>query len=63
MFQHTAARRRLATLSLGSQSSVIGFQHTAARRRLGPIGRFSFSLISFQHTAARRRLGEYDYYS
>ena len=35
MFQHTAARRRLATMSLICQIHT-WFQHTAARRRLGP---------------------------
>ena len=33
LFQHTAARRRLAALPKPSQPSFL-FQHTAARRRL-----------------------------
>ena len=34
MFQHTAARRRLAGAT-GSGKTTFMFQHTAARRRLG----------------------------
>ena len=35
MFQHTAARRRLALINLSKMASLLVFQHTAARRRLG----------------------------
>ena len=35
MFQHTAARRRLAAYTR-AQAINEAFQHTAARRRLGP---------------------------
>ena len=56
MFQHTAARRRLADIHQGIQN-LSQFQHTAARRRLG-IPLFSLKTpAGFQHTAARRRLG------
>ena len=55
LFQHTAARRRLASadyLSDGQQQ----FQHTAARRRLASSAVTSSASKPFQHTAARRRL-------
>ena len=55
-FQHTAARRRLATINAHPAADLTQFQHTAARRRLD----FRASIIIvhnlFQHTAARRRL-------
>ena len=55
-FQHTAARRRLAS----EVDIYIGegflFQHTAARRRLALIKKMPFKPQMFQHTAARRRL-------
>ena len=55
VFQHTAARRRLAYVhSLTLQSGL--FQHTAARRRLLQQGRVIREPRRFQHTAARRRL-------
>ena len=37
VFQHTAARRRLAKHFVSFGKSFV-FQHTAARRRLGPQG-------------------------
>ena len=56
MFQHTAARRRLAPeRGLSWQHNL--FQHTAARRRLANILRAFDGHTLFQHTAARRRLG------
>ena len=56
LFQHTAARRRLA-LRVKGVRLIFWFQHTAARRRLVPRnGYFDFTVL-FQHTAARRRLG------
>ena len=36
MFQHTAARRRLAVLAICENQQIQTFQHTAARRRLDP---------------------------
>ncbi len=55
MFQHTAARRRLANLPSSLTTSTT-FQHTAARRRLAKdFYRFTNGKM-FQHTAARRRL-------
>ena len=36
LFQHTAARRRLATTIVNGQV-LVGFQHTAARRRLASL--------------------------
>ena len=56
MFQHTAARRRLARPDLVPNSPQ-AFQHTAARRRLGVIKSEESATAQFQHTAARRRLG------
>ena len=35
MFQHTAARRRLAVVKTFQLTILLKFQHTAARRRLG----------------------------
>ena len=55
MFQHTAARRRLAS-GRRCMYRPPKFQHTAARRRLAlPDGAFIAGVV-FQHTAARRRL-------
>ena len=54
-FQHTAARRRLASM-VGVSGIEKLFQHTAARRRLGLLLSLSSSTFGFQHTAARRRL-------
>ena len=55
LFQHTAARRRLAD-RLTTVARGVVFQHTAARRRLG-FARFGLPIGKvFQHTAARRRL-------
>ena len=55
MFQHTAARRRLAC-GVSFIFSFLWFQHTAARRRLAKlIARDQIGKL-FQHTAARRRL-------
>ena len=34
LFQHTAARRRLAIMNAAANAAIL-FQHTAARRRLG----------------------------
>ena len=56
LFQHTAARRRLApTSNLSNWTN--SFQHTAARRRLEAKIFVNFMSLMFQHTAARRRLG------
>ena len=44
MFQHTAARRRLARAT-GANQHLQMFQHTAARRRLDKLV-ISFSLLS-----------------
>ena len=55
MFQHTAARRRLADVR-GSGKVSRGFQHTAARRRLAVAAAAIAAPPQFQHTAARRRL-------
>ena len=55
LFQHTAARRRLAPFPCVGKPEF-RFQHTAARRRL-ELGKPSFcNTLPFQHTAARRRL-------
>ena len=55
VFQHTAARRRLAAaLALHGEENM--FQHTAARRRLGSLAELRPVGAVFQHTAARRRL-------
>ena len=55
LFQHTAARRRLASIFVLCIFAYM-FQHTAARRRLG-FGMEKEDLgVVFQHTAARRRL-------
>ena len=56
MFQHTAARRRLAS-PLPACCGCSQFQHTAARRRLEPQPKEVVMTTKFQHTAARRRLG------
>ena len=45
-FQHTAARRRLATISRACAPKV-WFQHTAARRRLGPLFSRLFDRFGF----------------
>ena len=56
MFQHTAARRRLAS-AMPTPSRLYGlFQHTAARRRLALSAQAALTDGVFQHTAARRRL-------
>ena len=55
MFQHTAARRRLARATTAA-CNACWFQHTAARRRLERRGRRRTANGKFQHTAARRRL-------
>ena len=56
LFQLTAARRRLAIISVGSYMYIL-FQLTAARRRLGfTVASMKYSSL-FQLTAARRRLG------
>ena len=56
LFQHTAARRRLAAIPT-IPKSLTAFQHTAARRRLASIFVLCIVAYMFQHTAARRRLG------
>ena len=56
-FQHTAARRRLATPKISVFVAEM-FQHTAARRRLDVANKTEFVSFLFQHTAARRRLGK-----
>ena len=58
LFQHTAARRRLARVYEEIADDPL-FQHTAARRRLKrkPSQNIKHSRL-FQHTAARRRLDE-----
>ena len=56
LFQHTAARRRLADTPQPGDV-VVWFQHTAARRRLGGLRLGNHAEKWFQHTAARRRLG------
>ena len=56
MFQHTAARRRLAAPIYDQYNKAV-FQHTAARRRLVfHVFDTANGLHLFQHTAARRRL-------
>ncbi len=55
MFQHTAARRRLAFMVYACFLKS-WFQHTAARRRLGKTMTRQYQACLFQHTAARRRL-------
>ena len=55
MFQHTAARRRLALHFWVAAKSLL-FQHTAARRRLALKYKREIYIEEFQHTAARRRL-------
>ena len=55
LFQHTAARRRLAR-RVGRDPLFIWFQHTAARRRLVSRQYSQPRQQRFQHTAARRRL-------
>ena len=57
MFQHTAARRRLADSLLFFIFKLM-FQHTAARRRLESGWYKIRRHLQFQHTAARRRLGK-----
>ena len=56
MFQHAAARRRLAAATRRI-ISISMFQHAAARRRLDPHKQDWHSCFLFQHAAARRRLG------
>ena len=56
MFQHTAARRRLADMTKEGFWDMV-FQHTAARRRLAVWHFTPRPARLFQHTAARRRLG------
>ena len=56
MFQHTAARRRLAARGFSLSTPPKLFQHTAARRRLGRFRSCRLKKTMFQHTAARRRL-------
>ena len=55
LFQHTAARRRLAR-NHRRQIQLGSFQHTAARRRLEKSKITISHFPKFQHTAARRRL-------
>ncbi len=55
LFQHTAARRRLAIYGTDIQKANL-FQHTAARRRLDMCFQHYPFIFMFQHTAARRRL-------
>ena len=55
LFQHTAARRRLANHCAAAYKARL-FQHTAARRRLVDSAIFLLMCFGFQHTAARRRL-------
>ncbi|EFC87147.1 hypothetical protein NEIMUCOT_06409 [Neisseria mucosa ATCC 25996] len=57
MFQHTAARRRLASGTFATWQAG-RFQHTAARRRLVWVQVLNLVSNQFQHTAARRRLDE-----
>ena len=57
LFQHTAARRRLAVTGRYGETGTM-FQHTAARRRLVVRPNRAVWGIRFQHTAARRRLAE-----
>ena len=57
LFQHTAARRRLAKVLATCHLVLRVFQHTAARRRLAMPRLYDKRLVLFQHTAARRRLG------
>ncbi len=57
-FQHTAARRRLASVCL-AVTNCQKFQHTAARRRLEMITDAYGNRVQFQHTAARRRLANW----
>ena len=57
MFQHTAARRRLAVKVDVKSDIELLFQHTAARRRLVQWNVLRIVGAKFQHTAARRRLG------
>ena len=59
MFQHTAARRRLAPTQ-ATACTTTRFQHTAARRRLVKKINMPACNAPFQHTAARRRLGQAD---
>ena len=55
LFQHTAARRRLAMVAI-LITVIFLFQHTAARRRLAFTKTKNVVMNVFQHTAARRRL-------
>ena len=55
LFQHTAARRRLANVLTNAIIRDV-FQHTAARRRLVYALVITRIYTKFQHTAARRRL-------
>ena len=55
MFQHAAARRRLAPPQFGTKVNT-WFQHAAARRRLeSGFNPYAIGVV-FQHAAARRRL-------
>ena len=56
MFQHTAARKRLLTLSKRVNACTREFQHTAARKRLQATISPPSLTCGFQHTAARKRL-------
>ena len=58
LFQHTAARRRLAN-KMGMRTLLEWFQHTAARRRLANRFKTILAVSLFQHTAARRRLAAF----
>ncbi len=57
LFQHTAARRRLA-LSLVDSTSRFCFNTQPPEGGWGLIGKQSRIGLPFQHTAARRRLGK-----
>ena len=61
LFQHTAARRRLAPIAMVLDDGDGQFQHTAARRRLEAAAFGGGWSTQFQHTAARRRL-EYQFF-
>ena len=57
MFQHTAARRRLALKPFGVTAKITVSTHS--RPKAAGFGQRELMLIDnvFQHTAARRRLG------
>ena len=59
MFQHTAARRRLADKLTTVERGVV-FQHTAARRRLDTIPHFSDDTLSVS-THSRPKAAGYHY--